>query len=60
MWPCAPVLTPNDFATLADLEHYLLAFQHRYEALARHFLWTSTRADLHRLLTNRTAVRPAA
>jgi hypothetical protein len=25
------VLTPNDFATLATLEHYLLAFQHRYQ-----------------------------
>jgi hypothetical protein len=54
------VLTPNDFATLAALEHYLLAFQHRYEALARPFQWTFTRADLHRLLTDLTAVRPAA
>jgi hypothetical protein len=54
------VLTPNDFATLAALEHYLLAFQHRYEALARPFQWTFTRADLHRLLADLTALRPAA
>ncbi len=54
------VLTPNDFATLAALEHYLLAFQHRYQAMAQPFGWTFTRADLHRLLANLTAVRPAA
>jgi transposase len=54
------VLTPNDFATLATLEHYLLAFQHRYQAMAQPFRWTFTRADLHRLLANLTAVRPAA
>jgi hypothetical protein len=54
------VLTPNDFATLAALEHYLLAFQHCDEALARPFQWTFTRADLHRLLAKPTAVRPAA
>ncbi len=54
------VLTPNDFVTLAALEHYLLAFQHRYEALARPFRWTFTCADLHRLLADLTAVRPAA
>ncbi len=30
-------LTPNDFATLAALEHYLLAFQHRYQTAARTF-----------------------
>jgi DDE superfamily endonuclease len=31
------VLTPNDFATLAALEHYLMAFQHRYQMAARPF-----------------------
>ncbi len=36
------VLTPNDFATLAALEHYLLAFQHRDQAMARPFRWTFT------------------
>ena len=29
------VLTPNDFATLNTLEHYLMAFQHRYQMAAR-------------------------
>lgn len=54
------VLTPNDFATLTALEHYLLAFQHRYQAMARPFRWTFTRADLHQLLAKLTAARPAA
>jgi transposase len=58
------VLTPNDFATLATLEHYLMAFQHRYQAAARPFRWTFTRADLHQLLaklaTGAESVRPAA
>jgi hypothetical protein len=58
------VLTPNDFATLATLEHYLLAFQARYQAIATPFDWTFTRADLHQLLARLAAagdaVRPAA
>jgi transposase len=58
------VLTPNDFATLAALEHYLMAFQHRYQIAARPFRWTFTRADLHQLLAKlaKTAERerPAA
>lgn len=57
------VLTPNEFASLAALEHYLLAFQARYQAIATPFRWTFTREDLHRLLA-RLAVaereRPAA
>lgn len=44
------VLTPNDFTSLADVEHRLLAFQRHYEALARPFEWTFTRRDLTRLL----------
>ena len=36
------VLTPNDFTSLADVEHRLLAFQRHYEALARPFEWTFT------------------
>jgi hypothetical protein len=44
------VLTPNDFQSLADVEHRLLAFQRHYEALARPFEWTFTRRDLARLL----------
>jgi transposase len=54
------VLTPNDFATLAALEHYLLAFQCRYQAMAQPFRWTFTRADLQQLLAKLAAVRPAA
>jgi hypothetical protein len=58
------VLTPNEFDTLAALEHYLLAFQARYQVMATPFRWTFTRADLHRLLTRLSAigeaVRPAA
>jgi transposase len=54
------VLTPNDFATLAALEHYLLAFQHRYQTMAQPFQWTFTRADLQKLLAKLAAVRPAA
>ena len=44
------VLTPNDFASLADLEQQLLRFQHRYEQSARPFEWTFTRNDLAGLL----------
>lgn len=44
------VLTPNDFKSLADVEHRLLAFQRHYEALARPFEWTFTRRDLARLV----------
>ena len=58
------VLTPNDFSTLAALEHYLMAFQHRYQMAAKPFRWTFTRADLHQLLAKlaKTAEqeRPAA
>ena len=44
-------LTPNDFDSLAAVEHRLLAFQRHYETLARPFEWTFTRRDLARLLT---------
>ena len=44
------VLTPNDFDSLAAVEHRLLAFQRRYETLARPFEWTFTRHDLAGLL----------
>jgi len=51
-------------ATLAALEHYLMAFQHRYQMAAKPFRWTFTRADLHQLLAKlaKTAERerPAA
>jgi hypothetical protein len=58
------VLTPNDFGTLSALEHQLLAFQHRYQAIASPFHWTFTRAKLHQLLaklaTAPASARPAA
>jgi hypothetical protein len=44
------VLTPNDFSDLAAVERRLLAFQDRYEQIAKPFEWRFTRADLHRLL----------
>jgi hypothetical protein len=43
-------LTPNDFESLAAVEHRLLSFQRHYEALAHPFEWTFTRHDLSRLL----------
>ena len=52
------VLTPNDFASLAALEHYLLAFQARYQATATPFHWTFTRTDLQRLLARLAAGTP--
>jgi hypothetical protein len=40
-------LTPNDFASLAQLEQRLLAFQSPYEKSACPFRWSFTRKDLH-------------
>jgi|TARA_B100000315_G_scaffold168388_1_gene156893 transposase len=40
------VLTPNDFDSLDALEDRLLAFQHRYEDIAKPFAWKFTRLDL--------------
>ena len=58
------LLTPNEFASLAALEHYLLAFQARYQTRATPFRWTFTRADLHQLLARLAdtadPLRPAA
>ena len=44
------VVTPNDFASLSELEDRLLAFQARYERTARPFQWAFTLADLVALL----------
>jgi hypothetical protein len=44
------VVTPCDFASLADLEAALLAFQYRYEKSAAPFRWTFTRDDLAALM----------
>jgi hypothetical protein len=56
------VLTPNDFASLVDLEHRLLAFQIHYERTASPFKWTFTRNDLQALLAklNGRRLAPAA
>jgi transposase len=44
------VLTPNDLATLKDLEERITAFGHRYSSLGKPFAWTFTRQDLARRL----------
>jgi hypothetical protein len=44
------VLTPNDFASLAEVEERRLRFQERYEQIAQPFQWKFTRQDLTALL----------
>jgi len=44
-------LTPNDFGSLDELAHRLLAFGDHYRHVARPFEWTFTRQDLNRVLT---------
>jgi hypothetical protein len=44
------VVSPNDYANLAEVKARLLAFQRRYEQTAAPFNWRFTRADLNRLL----------
>ena len=44
------VLTPNDFASLAELQDRILRFQDYYGATARPFDWKFTRHDLRKLL----------
>jgi hypothetical protein len=44
------VLTPNDFADLAEVESRLAAFERRYEETAEPFEWKFTRSDLTKLL----------
>jgi hypothetical protein len=51
------VLTPNDFADLAEVEARLLAFERRYEHTAAPFEWRFTRTDLTKLL-ERLADKP--
>jgi len=43
-------LSPNGFASLAEVEDRLLRFQDHYEQIAAPFEWTFTRADLDALL----------
>jgi len=44
------VVTPNDFADLAEVEARLLAFERRYQQTAVPFDWRYTRSDLDQLL----------
>jgi DDE superfamily endonuclease len=44
------VLTPNDFAELAEVQQRLLDFERRYEAAAHPFEWKFTRDDLAKLM----------
>ena len=44
------VLTPNDFADLAEVEQRLLDFERRYEAAAQPFEWKFTRNNLAELM----------
>lgn len=44
------VLTPNDFADLAEVEQRLLEFERRYEEKATPFEWKFTRHDLAKLM----------
>ncbi len=44
------VLTPNDFADLAEVESRLAAFERRYEQAAVPFEWKFTRSDLAKLM----------
>lgn len=48
------VLTPNDFASLAEVEDRLLGFQQRYGEAAEPFEWRFTRKDLYRLMERLT------
>jgi hypothetical protein len=44
------VLTPNDFADVAEVQQRLLDFERRYEAAAQPFEWRFTRSDLAELM----------
>jgi hypothetical protein len=51
------VLTPNDFADLAEVESRIAAFERRYEQTATPFEWKFTRTDLAKLI-ERLADKP--
>ena len=51
------VLTPNDFADLAEVDSRLAAFERRYEGAAAPFEWRFTRDDLA-LLMKKLADKP--
>jgi transposase len=54
------VISPNDFASLAELASTLLAFVDHYNQTARPFNWKFTAADLARLLDRISAREHAA
>lgn len=54
------VLTPNDFASPAEVQDRLLQFQEHYEQIAAPFEWTFTRADLNTLLERFQSHEPSA
>ena len=54
------LLTPSDFETLVDLKRNVMAFQARYQRVAKPFKWTFTRRDLHVLLTKLKKRRDSA
>jgi hypothetical protein len=49
------VLTPNEFESLAELEHTLMRFQSHYETIAKPFEWKFTTDDLKRVLAKLSA-----
>lgn len=51
-------LTPDDFATQADVAKRLVEFQRHYQQIARPFEWRFTRDDLVRLLRRCAPSRP--
>ncbi|RPH99358.1 MAG: hypothetical protein EHM72_11205 [Calditrichaeota bacterium] len=44
------ILTPNDFASLSDLADTIIAFEKRYEKIAKPFEWKFTRDDLSKMM----------
>ena len=54
------VLTPSDFASLAEVEDRLLAFERRYEQAAVPFEWKFTRHDLALLMKKLAGHQAAA
>jgi len=51
------VLTPNDFASLEQLQDRILQFEKYYEQAAQPFKWKFTRRDLDNLLRKIETVR---
>jgi DDE superfamily endonuclease len=54
------VLTPNDFASLLEVQERLFGFQQRYQQAAKPFRWTFTRSDLSKLLAKLDSKLPLA